>query len=153
MIEVDRLVMYRCDDEYKLAIINKDETKVALVVDNIITDFHKENLFKYKTWAPGDIGDFHKIEKNSFRDFIYGLAKDDRENVFVDPDYMKLPNSKKFKKISELIPHLGIQLEREQLAEIEKYLNKTIFKKIIEKEKNSYYAAQKTKPYVEYREF
>ncbi|MBO4412717.1 MAG: hypothetical protein J5779_01745 [Clostridia bacterium] len=132
MIEVDRLVMYRYGDEYRLAIINKDRTLVALVVNNKIVNFHKENLFTHKYWGGNEIDGYEELESSSFRDFIRRLANDDRKHVLTYPDSRLLPDPKKFQKFDQLIPHLGIALEREQLAKIEKYLNKTVFRELIE---------------------
>lgn len=134
MIEVDRLVMYKINNEYKFAIINKENTKVTIVVDNAIVDFNEKKVFTFKYIAGNDIDDEYEITSESFRDFLHIALCNNRKSI-VSPAPSILPNYKKFAKLEELIPCRGIKLDRKDLAKIEKYLNKTVFKKIVEEEK------------------
>ncbi len=152
MISVDRLVLYRCDNEYKFAIINKLKTSVALVVENKIIDLDKEKVFSFKYTAGNCIDDEWEVESTSFRDFLHlALADSDRKDIIYPPASL-LPDYNKFKKIKKQIPCMGINLEREELRQIEKYLNKTVFKNIVKYEQAKQKAKQKIED-IEYADF
>lgn len=148
MIEVDRLVLYKCLDKYKFAIVNKDKTKVALVVDDKVMDFDEKKLFTFKYIAGNPIDDEWEVSSHSFKDFLHiALADSDRTSL-VYPSASMLPKYTKFQDIKNIISCVGITLGREDLKKIEKYLNKIVFKKLIKQEEY-----QEQKDYIEYSNF
>ena len=135
MISVDDLVFYKYGNQYRFAIISKNENKLVLVTSNtVIKNFNAKDVFAFYYWGGNDIDDEYPVRSINFVDFLHLALASESGQSLITPKPETLPNYKKFIKLKEIIHCRGIKLERDDLEKIEKFLNAKVFKNIIKKE-------------------